>query len=131
MTDATSARQLVEMVTSRPGYTSSLGTRVLLAEPGRVHLAVERRADLLQFSGLFHGGVIAGLADHAAGGAVTTMLPAGRIGVTPARSAGPQLRDGLRLHHPLSRPTASEGAVGARPSSPAGLGRARAPPSAS
>jgi uncharacterized protein (TIGR00369 family) len=70
------------MVTSRPGYTSSLGTRVLLAEPGRVHLAVDRRADLLQFSGFFHGGVIAGLADHAAGGAVTTVLPAGRIGVT-------------------------------------------------
>jgi uncharacterized protein (TIGR00369 family) len=82
MTDAASARQLVEMVTSRPGCTRSLGTRVLLAEPGRVHLALDRRADLLQFSGFFHGGVIAGLADHAAGAAVTTMLPAGRIGVT-------------------------------------------------
>ena len=54
------------MVTSRPGYTSSLGTKVLLAEPGRVHFVVERRPDLLQFSGFFHGGVIAGLADHAA-----------------------------------------------------------------
>jgi uncharacterized protein (TIGR00369 family) len=74
--------QLVEMVTSRPGYTSSLGTRVLLAEPGCVHLSVERRPDLLQFSGSFHGGVIAGLADHAAGGAVTTALPPGRIAVT-------------------------------------------------
>src|SRR5882724_9261409 len=74
--------QLVEMVTSRPGYTSLLGTRVLRAEPGCVHLSVERRPDLLQFSGSFHGGVIAGLADHAAGGAVTTALPAGRIAVT-------------------------------------------------
>jgi uncharacterized protein (TIGR00369 family) len=43
---------------------------------------LDRRPDLLQFSGFFHGGVIAGLADHAAGGAVTTALPTGRIAVT-------------------------------------------------
>ena len=36
----------------------------------------------MQFSGFFHGGVISGLADHAAGGAVTTALPPGRIAVT-------------------------------------------------
>lgn len=73
---------LVAAVTNRPGYTSSVGTRVLLAEPGRVHLSLQRRDDLLQFNGYFHGGVIAGLADHAAGGAVTTLLPIGRIGIT-------------------------------------------------
>jgi uncharacterized protein (TIGR00369 family) len=82
MSEPMTAAQLVEMVTSRPGYTSSVGTRVLFAEPGRVHLALDRRPDLLQFSGVFHGGVIAGLADHAAGGAVTTALPTGRIAVT-------------------------------------------------
>ena len=82
MSEPMTAAQLVEMVTSRPGYTSSVGTRVLFAEPGRVHLALDRRPDLLQFSGFFHGGVIAGLADHAAGGAVTTALPTGRIAVT-------------------------------------------------
>lgn len=70
------------MVTSRPGYTSSVGTRVVLAEAGRVHLALDKRPDLLQFSGFFHGGVITGLADHAAGGAVTTLMPTGKIGVT-------------------------------------------------
>jgi uncharacterized protein (TIGR00369 family) len=79
---AAEARALVEAVTGRPGYTSAVGTRVLLAEPGTVHLALPRRADLLQFSGFFHGGVVAGLADHAAGGAVTTLMPSGRIGVT-------------------------------------------------
>jgi uncharacterized protein (TIGR00369 family) len=47
-----------------------------------VHLTLARRQDLLQFNGFFHGGVIAGLADHAAGGAITTVLPAGSIAVT-------------------------------------------------
>jgi uncharacterized protein (TIGR00369 family) len=36
----------------------------------------------LQANGFFHGGVIAGLADHAAGGAVTTAMPPGRFAVT-------------------------------------------------
>lgn len=74
--------ELVEMVTSRPGYTRSVGTKVLIAEPGHVCLALDRRPDLLQFNGYFHGGVIAGLADHAAGGAVTTALPEGQIAIT-------------------------------------------------
>jgi len=36
----------------------------------------------VQFFGHFHGGVITALADQAAGIAVTSGLPAGRIGVT-------------------------------------------------
>ena len=41
-----------------------------------------RRPDLLQFFGHFHGGVITALADQAAGIAVTSSLPQGKIGVT-------------------------------------------------
>lgn len=82
MTQSASALQLVQAVTARTGYTSAMGTTVLHAEPGRVHLGLGRRPELLQFNGFFHGGVISGLADHAAGGAVTTALPAGRIAVT-------------------------------------------------
>ena len=74
--------RLVEAVTSAPGYTSSIGTRVVAVETGYVELALDRRPELLQFNGYFHGGVIAGLADHAAGGAVTTALPTGRFAVT-------------------------------------------------
>lgn len=55
---------------------------MLFAEPGEVHMELEHRQDLLQFSGFFHGGVISGLADHAAGGAVTTALSPGKIAVT-------------------------------------------------
>jgi uncharacterized protein (TIGR00369 family) len=80
--DPSSIRSLVETVTALPGYTSSVGTRVLVAEPGRAQLVVLQRPDLVQFNGYFHGGVIAGLADHAAGGAVTTLLPEGRIAIT-------------------------------------------------
>jgi uncharacterized protein (TIGR00369 family) len=74
--------KLVETVTSAPGYTRNVGTRVLMAEAGHVDLALDRRPDLLQFNGFFHGGVVAGLADHAAGGAVTTAMPKGRFAVT-------------------------------------------------
>ena len=64
------------------GATGSAGITVMLAEPGHVHLGIDRRDDLLQFKGYFHGGVISGLADLAAGGAVATMLPPGRGVVT-------------------------------------------------
>ena len=82
MADKTDLRALVEGVTAKSGFTSSMGTRVVAVEKGLVHLAVDRRPDLLQFNGHFHGGVIAALADHAAGGAVTTALPAGKIAIT-------------------------------------------------
>ncbi len=36
----------------------------------------------MQFNGFFHGGVISGLVDHAAGAAATTALPPGRMAVT-------------------------------------------------
>jgi uncharacterized protein (TIGR00369 family) len=37
---------------------------------------------LLQFNGFFHGGVVSGLADHAAGAAATTAFAAGKIAIT-------------------------------------------------
>jgi uncharacterized protein (TIGR00369 family) len=45
-------------------------------------MSLARTDNLLQANGFFHGGVIAGLADHAAGGAVTTAMPPGRFAVT-------------------------------------------------
>jgi len=76
------ARELVEFVTSRSGYTSAAGTRVVRVEPGLVEMRLERRPHLLNFGGTFHGGVIAGLADHAAGAAVATTLAESRAIVT-------------------------------------------------
>ncbi len=82
MNEVLSPRELCERVTSRAGYTSMVGTRVVHAEAGCVHLGLDRRDDLLQFTGTYHGGVIAGLIDHAAGGAATTSLPPGHMVVT-------------------------------------------------
>jgi uncharacterized protein (TIGR00369 family) len=75
-------RELVERVTYAPGYTKAVGTRVESAEPGFVVMSLAKTDNLLQANGFFHGGVIAGLADHAAGGAVTAAMPPGRFAVT-------------------------------------------------
>ena len=63
------------------GFSHAAGFRIVAAEPGRAEVALARR-DLVQFFGHFHGGVITALADQAAGIAVTSGLPKGRIGVT-------------------------------------------------
>jgi uncharacterized protein (TIGR00369 family) len=76
------ALQLVRQVTALTGFTHSAGVEVKSAEPGEVELELARKPELLQFNGYFHGGVISGLADHAAGAAATTALPAGKIAVT-------------------------------------------------
>lgn len=76
------ALQLVRQVTAMTGFTHAAGVEVKSAEPGRVELELARKADLLQFNGYFHGGVVSGLADHAAGAAATTALPPGKIAVT-------------------------------------------------
>ncbi len=64
------------------GFTGAAGFRVVAVEPGRAELALSRREDLVQFFGHFHGGVITALADQAAGIAITSALPKGRIGVS-------------------------------------------------
>ena len=64
------------------GFTGATGFRIVSIEPGHAELALTRRDDLVQFFGHFHGGVITALADHAAGIAITSGLPKGRIGVT-------------------------------------------------
>jgi uncharacterized protein (TIGR00369 family) len=73
--------ELAVSVTAK-GFTHAAGVRVVTVQPGFAELSLPRRPDLLQFFGHFHGGVITALADQAAGIAVTSGLPKGRIGVT-------------------------------------------------
>jgi uncharacterized protein (TIGR00369 family) len=72
---------LAEAITAK-GFSHAAGFRVVAVQPGNAEVSLPRRPDLLQFFGHFHGGVITALADQAAGIAVTSGLPAGRIGVT-------------------------------------------------
>ena len=72
---------LAEAVNAK-GFGHAAGFRILAVAPGSAEVSLPRRDDLLQFLGHFHGGVITALADQAAGIAVTSSLPAGRIGVT-------------------------------------------------
>ncbi len=74
--------QLVRNVTAITGYTRHAGVDIVSAEAGRVTLSLDKKPELTQFNGFFHGGVVSGLADHAAGAAATTALPAGKIAVT-------------------------------------------------
>ena len=72
---------LAEAINAK-GFTGAAGVRIVAIKPGYAEIALARRDDLLQFFGHFHGGVITALADQAAGIAVTSGLPKGKIGVT-------------------------------------------------
>jgi uncharacterized protein (TIGR00369 family) len=72
---------LAEAVNAK-GFSHAAGFRIVAIQPGSAEVSLPRRDDLLQFFGHFHGGVITALADQAAGIAVTSGLPKGRIGVT-------------------------------------------------
>jgi len=73
--------ELAEKISAK-GFTQAAGFRIVKVEPGSAEVALTRRDDLVQFFGHFHGGVITALADQAAGIAITSGLPKGRIGVT-------------------------------------------------
>jgi uncharacterized protein (TIGR00369 family) len=72
---------LAETVSAK-GFSHAAGFRITEVKPGYAEVTLPRRDDLLQFFGHFHGGVITALADQAAGIAVTSGLPKGKIGVT-------------------------------------------------
>ncbi|MEZ5939291.1 MAG: PaaI family thioesterase [Hyphomonadaceae bacterium] len=80
--DTSDTRAIVERMVAETGFMALLGVEVVDAKPGDVTLAVDRRPQLTQFAGFFHAGAIAGLADHAAGGAAWSLQPEGRGVVT-------------------------------------------------
>lgn len=56
------------------GYTRLVGAKVVSVDPGVVVMAVDRRPEVLQQNGLFHGGVIAYLVDNATTAAASTLI---------------------------------------------------------
>jgi len=72
----------LERIMDLLGFPKSAGMHLVAAEPGKVTMALAKRLDLTQFFGHFHGGVVAGLADHAAGACATSSMPDGKLAVT-------------------------------------------------
>jgi uncharacterized protein (TIGR00369 family) len=56
------------------GFTRLVGAEVVSIDPGVVVMALDRRPEVLQQNGLFHGGVIAYLIDNATTAAAGTMI---------------------------------------------------------
>src|SRR6476469_9427567 len=56
------------------GFTKLIGAEVVAVEPNVVVMAVNRRPELLQQNGLFHGGVVAYLVDTAPTAAAATVI---------------------------------------------------------
>ena len=56
------------------GFTRLLGAEVVSVEPGVVVMALDRRDEVLQQNGLFHGGAIAYLVDNATTAAAATVI---------------------------------------------------------
>jgi len=56
------------------GFTKLVGAKVVSIDPGVVVMALDRRPEVLQQNGLFHGGVLAYLIDNATTAAAGTMI---------------------------------------------------------
>ena len=56
------------------GFTKLVGAEVVSVEPGVVVMALDRRPEVLQQAGLFHGGVLAYLVDNATTAAAATVI---------------------------------------------------------
>jgi uncharacterized protein (TIGR00369 family) len=56
------------------GFTKLVGAEVVSIEPGVVVMVLDRRPEVLQQAGLFHGGALAYLIDNATTAAAGTMI---------------------------------------------------------
>ena len=75
MTDALPGRRGRDQAGARgPGFTKLVGAEVVSIEPGVVVMALDRRPEVLQQNGLFHGGAIAYLIDNATTAAAGTLI---------------------------------------------------------
>ena len=106
-------REAVERGFAKQGFMHTLGARLSALDDGRCEIRLPHDPGLTQQHGLFHGGVVATLADNAGGIAAYSMMPDDRQPLTiefkinllaPARGAeliarGEVLRAGRSLSH--------------------------------
>ena len=60
----------------RQPFMAHIGARITALAPGFCEITVERRPELMQQHGFVHGGVLASIADSAAGYAAFSLMPA-------------------------------------------------------
>src|SRR4051794_28894719 len=74
MNDFATIAAAIRSTLESQGFTKLIGAEVVSVEPRTVTMAVNRRPELLQQNGLFHGGVIAYLVDNATTAAAATVI---------------------------------------------------------
>jgi uncharacterized protein (TIGR00369 family) len=74
MTDFPAVAAAIRQVLEGQGLTKLVGAEVVSIEPGVVVMALDRRPEVLQQNGLFHGGAIAYLVDNATTAAAGTVI---------------------------------------------------------
>jgi uncharacterized protein (TIGR00369 family) len=73
---------LIRRVVGVQGFMKLVGTTIDEVKPGHVTLSVNKRPELLQHFGMFHGGVTAFLVDNATTAAAATVMPADKTTLT-------------------------------------------------
>ena len=76
MTDANfpAVAAAIRKTLEEQGFTKLVGAKVVSIDPGVVVMTLDRRPEVLQQNGLFHGGVVAYLVDNATTAAAGTMI---------------------------------------------------------
>ena len=119
MTDAFPAiAAAIKQVLKGQGFTRLVGAKVVSIEPGVVVMALDRRPEVLQQNGLFHGGVIAYLIDNATTAAAGTVIDRTRRTVITAEYkinlVAPSTGDRLTCRAEVVKPGRSLTVVDAR-----------------
>jgi uncharacterized protein (TIGR00369 family) len=84
MTDFPAVAAAIRSTLESQGFTRLIGAEVVSVERNVVTMAVDRRPELLQQNGLFHGGVVAYLIDNATTAAAGTLIDRAKRAVITA-----------------------------------------------
>lgn len=82
--DFTETADLIRSIVLGQGYMRHVGAEVVSISPGELVMAVDRRPELLQQHGFFHGGVIGFLVDNTTTSAAGTVIDRATQGVLTA-----------------------------------------------
>ena len=82
--DFATVAALIRKTLESQGFTRLVGAEVVSIDPGVVVMGLDRRPEVLQQNGFFHGGVVAYLIDNATTAAAGTMIDRAKRAVLTA-----------------------------------------------